>query len=239
MIAHFANATMSESKKEKEERNEEKEKKRTPKHKFNSICVFGESEVGKEREFIAAASEVGNVLAAKKINFIYGGGVQGLRGSAAIHASMNGSRILSVRVKELDRHIFTIGHDFQVSSLPERMGYMFYNAEAFIALPGGLETLDGISSIAYWAKLNFHKKPLGLLNVNGFYDGLLTFLDHAVEKGFLPQATRRTIVSSSNAERLIYKLRTYAPEPDPFVKQMHGQTSNSSQKQKLDTTLRL
>ena len=66
---------------------------------------------------------------------------------------------------------------------------MFYNAEAFIALSSGLEMLDGTSSIAYWAKLNFHKKPLGLLNVNGFFDGLLPFLDHAVEKGFLPQAS--------------------------------------------------
>ena len=60
------------------------------------------------------------------------------------------------------------------------MGYMFYNAEAFIAIHGGLETLDGITNIAYWDKLNFHKKPLGLLNVNGFFDGLLSFLNHAV-----------------------------------------------------------
>ena len=77
------------------------------------------------------------------------------------------------------------------------MGHIFYNAEAFIALLGDLKMLDGISSIAYWAKLKFHKKALGLLNVNSFYDGLLSFLDHAVEKGFLSQATCRTIMSSS------------------------------------------
>ena len=231
--SHTCSATMSESNKKKEER-------KTPlKCRFHSICIFGEPDVGKEGEFVAAAKELGKVVAARKIHFVYGGGIQGLRGSAALSACRKGSQILSVRIKELDRHIFTVGYDLQVSSIPERMGYMFYNAEAFIALPGGLETLDGISSIAYWTKLNFHQKPLGLLNVNGFYDGLLSFLDHAVEKGFLPQATRHTIVSASTADRLMDKLQSYAPKPDLLVKQIAGQSSNSSQKQKPDTTLRL
>ena len=228
---------MSESKKEKEERR--KEKKKPPKHRFKSICVFGESDVGKEGEFLAASSELGHVLASRKINFVYGGGIQGLRGCAALSASYRGSTILSVRVKELEGHIFSIGYDLQVSNLPERMGWMFYTAEAFIALPGGLETLDGISSVAYWAKLNFHQKPLGLLNVNGFYDGLLSFLDHAVEKGFLPQATRRTIISASTVDRLIDQLQTYTTEPYPLVKQINERSSESSQKQKPDTSLRL
>ena len=110
------------------------------------------------------------------------------------------------------------------------MRYMFYNIETFIALPGGLETLDGISSITYWAKLNFHKKPLALLNVNGFYDGSLSFLDHAVEKKFLPQATHYTIMSASTVNQLIDKLQTYASKLDPFIKQIDGQSSNNSQK---------
>ena len=83
---------------------------------------------------------------------------------------------------------------------------MFYNAETFIALLSGLETLDGIFSIEYWAKLNFHNKLLGLLNVNGFYNGLLSFLVHIVEKGFLPQATCHTIISTSTTNQLIDKL---------------------------------
>ena len=114
----------------------------------------------------------------------------------AISAIIKGSKGLSVKVKELDGHIFFLGQDLQVWSLLERVGHMFYQAEAFIALPGGLETLDGISRVAYWAKLNFHKKPLGLLNVNGFYDDLLFFFDHAVETGFIPQATRHSIISA-------------------------------------------
>ena len=71
-------------------------------------------------------------------------------------------------MKELDDKSFGIVNELKVSSMPEQMGYMFYNANAFITLLGGFETLEGISSIVYWAKLNFHQMPLGLLNVNGF-----------------------------------------------------------------------
>ena len=70
--------------------------------------------------------------------------------------------------------------------MPKHIRFIFYNADAFIALLSGLEMLDGVSNIAYMVKLNFHKKLLGLLNVNGFYDVLLSFLDYAMEKGFLP-----------------------------------------------------
>lgn len=228
---HFSacNNKMSEKKEEK--------KGITPKCRFKSICIFGETDFVQDGEFLNAAKELGGALAARKINFVYGGGIQGLRGSVAISATTQGSKCLSVKVKELDGHIFSLGHELQVSSLPERMGRMFYHAEAFIALPGGLETLDGISSIAYWAKLNFHKKPLGLLNVNGFYDKLLSFFDHAVEMEFIPQATRHTIISAPTADQLLDQLQCY--EPDLLVKQIGGQPAVSSRKQKPDTTLRL
>ena len=131
--------------------------------------------MGKDEELLTAAKELGNALVARKMNFVYGGGIQGLRESLAISAIIKGSKGLSVKVKELDGHIFSLGQELQVLSLPERMGLMFYQTKAFIALPDGLETLDGISNIAYWAKLNFHKKPLGLLNDNGFYNDLLFF----------------------------------------------------------------
>ena len=115
------------------------------------------------------------MLATKKIIFVCEGGIQGLRGSATISISIKGSQVLSVHVKELDSHIFSIRHELLVSSLLKHIGKMLYNVEAFIALPGGLETLDGILSITYWDKLNFHKKPLRLLHVNSFYDSLLSF----------------------------------------------------------------
>ena len=214
-------------------------KSETLKCRMKSICIFGESDFCKSEEFLAASKELGVALAARKINFIYGGGVQGLRGSAAISAVTKGSEVLSVTVKELQGQLFSLGQELRVSTLHERMGYMLYTAEAFIALPGGLETLDGISSIAYWAKLNFHKKPLGLLNVNGFYDSLLMFLDLAVEKGFITQATRNTIMAAPTADQLIDQLQAYASQPSPLVKLVVGQSSHGSRKQSPDTTLHL
>ena len=217
----------------------EKKESETPKCRLNAVCVFGESDFGKTGEFLSASSELGSALAARKINFVYGGGVRSLRGNAAVLACSKGSKILSVTVKELQGQFFTFGDVLSVSSLPERMGCMFYIAQAFIALPGGLETLDGISSIAYWAKLNFHKKPLGLLNVNGFYDSLLMFLDLAVEKGFITQATRNTIMAAPTADQLIDQLQAYASQPSPLVKLVVGQSSRGSRKQSPDTTLHL
>ena len=85
------------------------------------------------------------------------------------------SKVLGVVVKELDDKSFNISNELRVSSMLERMGCMLYNANAFTALPSGLEILEGISSIAYWAKLNFHQNLLGLLNVNSFYDDFLFF----------------------------------------------------------------
>ena len=90
-------------------------------------------------------------------------------------------------MKELDDKNFCIGIELRVSSMHEWMRCMLYNADAFIALLGGLETLEGIFSIVYQAKLNFRQKPLGLLNVNDFYDSLLLFLDHVVEQEFIPR----------------------------------------------------
>ena len=109
--SHIFNAIMFDSKKKKEERKERKKRKKPPKHRFQSICVFGESNVGREEEFIVAANELANILIARKINFVYGGGIQGLRGRIVLSVSRKGSQILSICIKKLDRHIFTIGYD--------------------------------------------------------------------------------------------------------------------------------
>ena len=214
----------------------EEEGAKPSKHKLKSICVFGESDVGKDGEFLQAARNLGHEIARRNINFIYGGGIQGLGGSAAISASMSRSQVMGILVNSLDDNKYSIGKELRVSTLPERMGWMLYNAEAFVALPGGLEALDAIFSITYWAKLNFHQKPLGLLNVNGFYDSLLSFLDHAVEQGFIPQTIRRAIISASTADKLIDQLQVYTSS---LVKQKDGQSSDNSRNREPDTTLRL
>ena len=134
----------------------------------------------------------------------------------------------------------TIGNEFQIMSMHERMRYMLLNADAFFALPDGFETFEEIFNIASWTHFNMHKKPLGLLNVNSFYDGLLSFLDHAVEQGSLTQANRRILVSASNADELIDQLQNFVLEVDLFMSQLVWNSEASGNKKRaLDLNLRL
>ncbi|XVE92529.1 hypothetical protein REPUB_Repub01dG0105200 [Reevesia pubescens] len=111
----------------------------------------------------------------------------------ATTAHLRGSQTLGVISRALVRRNIigkTIGNEILVSCMHERMNIMIKNVDAFIALLGGFGTLEDIFQIASWAQLNIHKKPISVLNVNGFYDGLFSFLDHAVEQRFISQVTR-------------------------------------------------
>ena len=119
------------------------------------------------------------------------------------------------------------------------MNAMFVHADAFIALPGGLGTLEEIFHISSWAQLNIHHKPIGLLNVNGFYDNLLSFLDQAVEQEFLTSSARQIIISATTAEQLIDQLQSFIPVIDRSVSRMNWSTKESRKKLRLDLSLRL
>jgi len=109
-------------------------------------------------------------------------------GGVSIAVFLGGSQVLGVVPKALAKEdLFgkTIGEELQVSTMSEQLNTMFKHVDAFIALPGGLGTLEEIFHISSWAQLHIHHKPIGLLNVNGFYDKLLSFLDQAVEQEFL------------------------------------------------------
>jgi hypothetical protein len=153
-------------------------------HHIRNICVFGGSSPGKEMVFLESANHLGQVLAKRKIYLVYGGGSHGLMGGVSIAVFLGGSQVLGVVPKALVKRDI-IGKTLQVSTMSDRLNAMFNHADAFIALPGGLRTLEEIFHISSWAQLHIHHKPIGLLNVNGFYDNLLSFLDQAVEQEFL------------------------------------------------------
>ncbi|XVF20905.1 hypothetical protein REPUB_Repub12eG0043900 [Reevesia pubescens] len=160
---------------------------------IKNVCVFCGSIPGKDEEFVKIANNLGRILAKRKICLVYGRGSIGLMGCVAIAAQLAGSQNLGIIPKTLARRNIigkTIGNEILVSCMHERMDIMIENADAFIALPGGFGTLEEIFQIASWASLNIHKKPIGVLNVNGFYDSLFSFLDQAVEQRFIAQATR-------------------------------------------------
>jgi hypothetical protein len=155
---------------------------------IRNICVFGGSSPRKEKEFLESANHLGQVLAERKIHLVYSGGSFGLMGGVSIAAVLGGSQVLGVVLKALAKEDLlgkTIEEELQVSTMSEQLNTMFKHVDAFIALPGGLGTLEEIFHICSWAQLHIHHKPIGLLNVNGFYDKLLSFLDQAVEQEFL------------------------------------------------------
>jgi uncharacterized protein (TIGR00730 family) len=119
------------------------------------------------------------------------------------------------------------------------MNTMFNHVDAFIALLGGLGTLEEIFHISSWAQLHIHHKPIGLLNVNGFYDNLLSFLDHVVEQKFLTSLARLIIISTATVEQLIDQLQSFIPVIDPSMSRMYWSTIDSRKKHRLDLSLRL
>jgi uncharacterized protein (TIGR00730 family) len=119
------------------------------------------------------------------------------------------------------------------------MNTMFNHADTFIALPGGLGTLEEIFHISSWAQLHIHNKPIGLLNVNGFYDNLLSFLDQIVEHKFLTSSARQIIISAATAEQLNDQLQSFIRVIDPSMSRINWSTMDSRKKLRLDLHLRL
>jgi uncharacterized protein (TIGR00730 family) len=160
----------------------------------------------------------------------------------SIAVFLGGSQVLGVVPKALAKGDIigkTIREELQVSTMSDRLNTMFNHADAFIALLGGLGTLKKIFHISSWAQLHIHHKPIGLLNVNGFYNNLLSFLDQAVEHKFLISSARQIIISTATAEQLIDQLQSFIPVIDPSMNSINWSTMKSRKKLKLDLSLRL
>ncbi|XVF56892.1 hypothetical protein PTKIN_Ptkin06aG0157100 [Pterospermum kingtungense] len=120
----------------------------------------------------------------------------------------------------------------------ERLLTMMELSDTFIALPGGFGTLEELFQMISWAQLNIHSKPIGVLNINGFFNSLLSFVDHAVEQEFITQKARKILIFATTADELVDKLQAFRFEPDPALSKLKWSPS-SSQKEKLDLTLHL
>ncbi|KAI9182777.1 hypothetical protein LWI28_028753 [Acer negundo] len=161
---------------------------KTSSRKFTNICAFCRSSSGKDEGFEEAATNLGKVLAEKRMHLVYRGGNLGLIGCVSKAAHKGGSQVLGNIPKALatcDIIGDTIGEVKIVSTMNERKAEMLDHADAFIVLPGGLGTLEELFKVTSWAQLKIHQKPIDLLNLNCLYDGLLSFLDYSVENGFI------------------------------------------------------
>jgi cytokinin riboside 5'-monophosphate phosphoribohydrolase len=211
---------------------------------LKSICVLCGSLPGHLEMFKNAAKDLGKVLAKRKIHLVYGGGNLGLMGIVSQAAAEGGSQVLGIVPKALDVDNIigeTKGEKLVVSGMHARITEMINHADAFIALPGGLGTLEEIFTIASWAQLNIHQKPIGILDVNFFYGVLMLFLDDAVRTGLLAPSSRRIIVQAKTADELIDKLQAFKPELNSVVSQLDWTDNDDSggKKRKLHLNLNL
>ncbi len=189
---------------------------------FRRVCVFCGSHDGDDPAYAQAAIATGKLLAGRGIGLVYGGAKVGLMGAIANAALVGGGQVIGVIPEKLQSK--EIAHQgltelFVVDSMHARKTMMAHLADAFIALPGGWGTLEETFEILTWAQLRFHSKPLGLLNVRGFFDGLLAFSDHAVEEGFLMPEHRRLLISAGDPDVLLRSLEAVRlPVAVPSVK---------------------
>ncbi|KAK8492477.1 hypothetical protein V6N11_021143 [Hibiscus sabdariffa] len=207
--------------------------------RFKRICVFCGSSSGKKASYQEAAVELGKELVERRIDLVYGGGSVGLMGlvSQAVHDG--GRHVLGVGSQFPESAVFlniiiaietygvllqiigeAVGEVRAVSDMHQRKAEMARQADAFIALPGGYGTLEELLEVITWAQLGIHRKPVGLLNVDGYYNSLLSFIDKAVDEGFISPTARRIILSAPTAKQLVRQLEDYVSECDEIASKL-------------------
>ena len=185
------------------------------------ICVYCGSNSGNGSRYKDAARELADVLVQHKLELVYGGADKGIMGVIANAVLDQGGKVLGVIPKifceeELAHQNLTELH--VVSSMHERKTMMAALSDGFIAMPGGYGTLEEIIEILTWGQLKFHSKPCGLLNVDGYFDHLLRYLDHASAEGFLRTGNRQMLLCADTALELIQKFDGYkAPTVEKWV----------------------
>lgn len=175
--------------------------------------VFCGSSAGRVRH-MEVATRVGGELAERGVEVVYGGGRIGTMGAVADGALKAGGSVIGV----IPRHMieWEIAHDgltelHVVDTMHERKALMADLSDAFVALPGGAGTLDELFEIWTWAQLDLHAKPIGLLNLDGYYDHLLAMIDHMVTEGFLKPAYREMVLVEDDLDRLLNRFADYVP----------------------------
>ncbi|MCA3191409.1 MULTISPECIES: TIGR00730 family Rossman fold protein [unclassified Cupriavidus] len=176
---------------------------------MKSVCVYCGSSPGFRPEYAVAARALGQTMAEQGLALVYGGGKVGLMGIVADSVLAHGGTAIGVipdalMQKEVGHRGLTELH--VVRNMHERKQMMADRSDAFIAMPGGVGTFEELFETFTWAQLGYHDKPVGLLNVAGFYDGMLAFLNHAVGEGFLKQIHADMLHVSTSPQDLLGQL---------------------------------
>jgi uncharacterized protein (TIGR00730 family) len=178
------------------------------------ICIFSGSRPGTRPAYAAAARALGEVIAGAGIGLVYGGASVGLMRTVADAAMAKGGEVIGVIPKSLvDREVAHTGLTELrvVGTMHERKALMASLADAFVALPGGFGTLDELFEIVTWSQLGLHAKPIGLLDESAFWRPLMSFLDHVVAEGFVPEDQLQLFLLESDPATLLARMRTWSP----------------------------
>jgi uncharacterized protein (TIGR00730 family) len=181
-----------------------------------SVCVYCGSRAGDDDAFAQAARAVGRAIGERGWQLVYGGGRAGLMGDVANAALAAGARVIGIIPQALmAREQGHTGLDalHVVETMHERKRLMAEHSDAFVALPGGIGTLEELFEVWTWLQLGYHAKPVGLLNAGGYYDKLIDFLDHSAQRGFIPKAQRDLLRVEHAADALLDRIARLARGP--------------------------
>lgn len=181
---------------------------------MSSVCVFCGSNAGNGEVYVEAARRLARVLVARELKIVYGGGNIGLMGVLAEAALAAGGHVTGVAPRALlEKEVVHTGlTDLRVvDSMHQRKALMAELSDAFIAMPGGLGTLEELFEVLTWNQLGFHRKPCAALNVAGFFDRLTDHLDHAVAERFLKPEHRAMLLIERDPAALVERLKTHRP----------------------------
>lgn len=178
------------------------------------ICVFCGSNAGKGPSYQALAVKLGYSLAERGLVLVYGGGKVGLMGTIADAVLERGGEVIGVIPEDLVK--MEVAHEGLtdlrvVASMHERKALMERLSDAFVAMPGGFGTLDEFCEILTWAQLGLHQKPCGILNVDGYFDLFLKFIDHSVSQGFIREEHRGLLLASTEPDAILEEFAKYKP----------------------------
>ena len=188
---------------------------------MKSVCVYCGSSSGAGTAYLAMARELAKEIARRNIRLIYGGASIGLMGEVADTVMSEGGKVTGVLPRNLFRQ--EVPHNgltelIEVDSMHERKALMVELADGFIALPGGMGTIEELFEVLTWAQLSLHNKPCGVLNVEGYYDHLSRFLDHGAEQKFIRPAHRNMLITAEDPAVLLDKFLSYkAPSKQKWV----------------------
>jgi uncharacterized protein (TIGR00730 family) len=191
---------------------------------MKSVCVFCGSSDAVAPEYLSAAGRMGQVLAARGLRLIYGGGRTGLMGAVADGALDAGGEVIGVMIPSM--HTKELSHPTltrmdMVSDMHARKARMHELSDGYIALPGGFGTFDELFETLTWAQIGAHEKPIGLLNVNEYYVPMLAAIDHAVREGFILPEHREAVHCETDPEKLLEEMEHHHHPRDAVRRWLH------------------